>query len=237
MPGFEPGASASRTLRANQTAPHPVRAVECSQALSRQPEPVSVRRAGPSGRPPQDAGVDRLHEHAVGVGPLGEEPVGLAVEEQQDLGRREPPLAGLEPQVDRARRCRPCWRSACRGSTRSGSYSRDRAAHVLARRTSTTSWSGPDERSRHLVPDPGGFGGDEDRGHGGATLLAPCRPSRSDRPAEQDLADLGERRRSRARRGRGTARRRRPRSRVRTRTVSMWPRSRSAISLKSARFS
>ena len=30
VPGFEPGASASRTLRANQAAPHPVEPGKCS---------------------------------------------------------------------------------------------------------------------------------------------------------------------------------------------------------------
>ena len=234
MPGFEPGASASRTLRANQTAPHPVRAVSVAR---RQPAAGAVPASRPLAARRRMPGVDRLHELGVGVGPLGEEAVGLAVEQQQDLRGRDPALAGLEPEVD-ARTAMPPMLPICMSrTTRSGSCWATAPRTSWPRRTSTTCLSGPGERRRHLVAHPVGFGGDEDRGHGRATLLGPCDRPRRRIAAEEDLADLGEGvevvhvvgevRHVRDRRRCGSA----------PAPSRCWPRSRSAISLKSARFS
>ena len=113
----------------------------------------------------QRAGVDRLHQLGVGVGPLGEEAVGLPVEEQQDRHVGDPPGRALEPQVDASPRCRPCWRSACRGSRGRGCARRRRSRTSWPRVTSRTSWPGAGARGLHQVPDPPGVGGDDDRAH------------------------------------------------------------------------
>src|SRR5579862_7142550 len=58
VPGFEPGASASRTLRANQAAPHPVGPMECSEQAF--PEAERIHAAATFGPPsPAHARVDR----------------------------------------------------------------------------------------------------------------------------------------------------------------------------------
>src|SRR6187455_760225 len=76
MPGFEPGTSASRTLRANQAALHPegdaMLAVDRFDLTSE--ELLDGAAEGPR--------VDRLDQLRVGVDALGEEAVGLPIEEQ-----------------------------------------------------------------------------------------------------------------------------------------------------------
>ena len=234
MPGFEPGASASRTLRANQAALHPVRRGESSPRRF-QPSvgTVAAARSRVDGAA-QGARVDRLHELGVGVGPLGEEAVGLAVEQQQDRRVGQAPAPSLEPQVDRAPRCRPCWRSACRARRGRASCSATASRTSWPRVTSTTCWPGPDERG----PSPG---------------RAPTRRRRrrgSWSSAGNASRDGRRRRRRGSRRPRASAAKswtswREVRARTRPPRVadallaapSSSARSRSAISLKSARFS
>src|SRR6516165_6844848 len=106
MAGFEPAASASRTLRANQTAPHPegpsfyVGAFRGHRSCGL---PIGVIADEALHRAAERARLDRLHELRVGRGAPGEETVCLAVEEQEDRNVREPPGRFFEVQIDRDR--------------------------------------------------------------------------------------------------------------------------------------
>ena len=175
--------------------------------------------------PAERARVDRLHQLGVGVGALGEEAVGLPVEQQQDrrvgqAARRRLRAGG------RSRPRSPPMLPICMSRiTTSGSYS---VSTVLR-----TSWprgdlddalAGADARRLHQVADPLGFGRDEDgltagnaspsRAPSIAESATPGTRLRDGRDqATRQRADGVRARRSRTRRGRARARARRRRCR------------------------
>ena len=85
----------------------------------------------------------------------------------------------------------------CRSSTtRSGSTLGERVAHVLAARDLDDFLARADERRPHLVADPLGVGGYEDRGHRGGSLDTPSRTTagrggaRRSRASAREVVDV-----------------------------------------------
>ena len=220
MPGFEPGTSASRTLRANQAALHP----EGEAMSSRRPFPTSsseeLRRrcgAGCPGRPASPARRRRRPAWRGSGRPPGR---GAAGSTCRGCARPIPRAAG------RWRTAMPPMLAICMSSTtRSGCSSPTASRTSWPRVTSMTCWPGRGARGLHQVADPLGVGGDEDRAHGGNASRHPIEVAARPRAA----------RRSRGRRGRARARGRPTASPIRSSSPASSRRSRTATSSRSAR--
>ena len=108
VPGFEPGASASRTLRANQAAPHPVWSLDTvAGASSVRARPFAARRAS-GGRDASDSGAgdgveDLVGELGAAHEQVGQVRVGLVVAQRRAVEAG----AVAAGRVRRRRRARP----------------------------------------------------------------------------------------------------------------------------------